>query len=138
MDGFININKPKDFTSHDVLNVLKRSFRSTKIGHGGTLDPNATGVLVVCLGKATKLQDYIMGNTKTYVAEITFGWDSPTLDTDSDVQKVDPDFALDAAKLNTVLKDFVGPIQQVPPMVSAIKNNGVPLYKLAKKGISLE
>ena len=64
MDGFININKPKNFTSHDVLNVLKRSFRGTKISHAGTLDPAATGVLPVCIGKATKLQDYIMGAKK--------------------------------------------------------------------------
>lgn len=80
MDGFININKPKDFTSQDVLNVIKRSFRGTKIGHGGTLDPGATGVLPVCLGKCTKLQDYVMGCEKTYIAQLTFGCHSSTLD----------------------------------------------------------
>lgn len=138
MDGFININKPKEFTSHDVLNVLKRSFRGMKIGHGGTLDPGATGVLPVCLGKATKLQDYIMGSKKTYEAVIVFGCDSPTLDKDGEVTITDPDFTLDQEALTAALESFVGEIEQVPPMVSAIKKNGVPLYKLAQKGKEVE
>lgn len=138
MDGFININKPKNFTSHDVLNVLKRSFRGTKIGHAGTLDPAATGVLPVCIGKATKLQDYIMGAKKTYEAVIVFGCDSPTLDRDGDVTVTDPTFSLNVEALNLAVKGLTGEIQQIPPMVSAIKKDGIPLYKLAHKGQSIE
>ena len=108
MDGFININKPKNFTSHDVLNVLKRSFRGTKIGHAGTLDPAATGVLPVCIGKATKLQDYIMGAKKTYEAVIVFGCDSPTLDRDGDVTVTDPTFSLNVEALNLAVKGLTG------------------------------
>lgn len=138
MDGFININKPKDFTSQDVLNVIKRSFRGTKIGHGGTLDPGATGVLPVCLGKCTKLQDYVMGCQKTYIAQITFGCHSSTLDKDGDCLIVNESFELDRGNLEAVLPQFIGDIQQVPPMVSAIKKDGVALYKLALKGIELD
>lgn len=138
MDGFININKPKDFTSQDVLNVIKRSFRGTKIGHGGTLDPGATGVLPVCLGKCTKLQDYVMGCQKTYIAQLTFGCHSSTLDKDGDWTVVNKDFQLDRGRLEAVLPQFIGEIQQIPPMVSAIKKDGVALYKLAHKGIELD
>ena len=138
MDGFINVNKPKDFTSQDVLNVIKRNFRGTKIGHGGTLDPGATGVLPVCLGKGTKLQDHIMGGEKTYIAEIAFGCDSPTLDMDGDYEICDKGFSLEAEDLLSILPEFIGEIGQVPPMVSAIKRKGVPLYKLARKGKSVE
>ncbi|MEG2637955.1 MAG: tRNA pseudouridine(55) synthase TruB [Clostridiales bacterium] len=137
MDGFININKPKDFTSHDVVSVLKRSFRGIKIGHGGTLDPDATGVLPICLGKGTKLQDYVMGQQKKYRAEIIFGYHSPTLDKDGDYFIYDENFTLDSDKLNEVLPDFIGEISQIPPMVSAIKKDGVPLYKLAQRGIEI-
>ncbi|MEG1821313.1 MAG: bifunctional riboflavin kinase/FAD synthetase [Clostridiales bacterium] len=137
MDGFININKPKDFTSHDVVSVLKRSFRGIKIGHGGTLDPDATGVLPICLGKGTKLQDYVMGQQKKYRAEIIFGYHSPTLDKDGDYFIYDENFTLDSDKLNEVLPDFIGEISQIPPMVSAIKKDGVALYKLAQRGIEI-
>ncbi len=138
MDGFININKPRNFTSHDVLNVLKRSFPGVKIGHGGTLDPGATGVLPICLGKGTKLQDYVMGGKKTYVAEIQFGYDSPTLDKDGDYFVYDAEFYLEQHKLSQALTELQGAIEQVPPMVSAIKKDGVPLYKLARKGQKVE
>lgn len=137
MDGFININKPKDFTSHDVVNVIKRNFRGEKIGHGGTLDPAATGVLPICLGKATKLQSYVMGLTKVYCADIIFGYDSPTLDMDGEYEFIDPDFLLEEDKLSQVLQQFTGEISQIPPMVSAIKKDGVPLYKLAQKGVEI-
>lgn len=138
MDGFLIISKPKDFTSHDVVNVLKRSFPKTKIGHGGTLDPDATGVLVVCLGAATKLQSYVMGTTKVYESDIVFGLQSPTLDLDGDVEEVDASFFLERTRLMAALERFQGEIDQIPPMVSAIKKDGVPLYKLARKGMDVE
>ena len=138
MDGFINIHKPADYTSQDVLSVLKRSFRGHKLGHGGTLDPAATGVLVVCLGSATKLQDRIMHGEKVYETDVVFGLDSPTLDMDGEYTVVDADYVLDRTALEQVIDRFVGEQEQVPPMVSAIKKDGVPLYKLARRGIEVE
>mgnify|MGYP000912402147 CR=1 FL=1 len=138
MDGFINLYKPPGFTSHDALNIIRRSFPGTKIGHGGTLDPDATGVLPVCLGKATKLQDLVMGQTKVYEADVIFGLTSLSLDTSGEVSVTDEGFVLDKENLKTVLKSFVGEQMQLPPAVSAIKQGGVPLYKLARKGRQVE
>lgn len=138
MDGFINLYKPKDFTSHDALNIIRRHFPGTKIGHGGTLDPDATGVLPVCLGKATKLQDMVMGQTKVYETDVIFGLTSLSLDRSGEVTVTDENFVLDEEKLNTVVQEFVGEQMQLPPAVSAIKQKGVPLYKLAKKGQPVE
>lgn len=138
MDGFINLFKPKKFTSHDALNIVRRSFPGTKIGHGGTLDPDATGVLPVCLGKATRLQEYVMGKQKQYEADIVFGITALSLDMSGDITVVDDAFQLDEEKLGEVLAGFIGVQQQIPPVISAIKKNGVPLYKLAKKGQEVE
>lgn len=138
MDGFVNLYKPKDFTSHDALNIVRRNFRGTKIGHGGTLDPDATGVLPVCIGKGTKLQDLVMGGDKAYEADVIFGVTSLSLDCGSDLTVTDADFILDREKLEQVLKDFLGKQLQIPPVVSAIKQNGVPLYKLARRGETVE
>ncbi|HMM05746.1 MAG TPA: bifunctional riboflavin kinase/FAD synthetase [Clostridiales bacterium] len=138
MDGFINLYKPPGFTSHDALNIVRRSFPATKIGHGGTLDPAATGVLPVCLGKATKLQDMVMGQTKVYEADVIFGLTSLSLDMSGEVRVTDRSFILDEENLKTVLKSFVGEQMQLPPAVSAIKQGGVPLYKLARKGQQVE
>lgn len=138
MDGFINLYKPPGFTSHDALNIIRRSFPGTKIGHGGTLDPAATGVLPVCLGKATKLQDMVMGQTKVYEADVIFGLTSLSLDMSGEVRVTDRNFVLDEENLKTVLKSFVGEQMQLPPAVSAIKQGGVPLYKLARKGQQVE
>lgn len=138
MDGFINLYKPKDFTSHDALNIVRRSFPGTKIGHGGTLDPAATGVLPVCLGKATKLQELVMGQTKVYETDVIFGLTSLSLDMSDDVTVTDENFVLDVEKLREVLQGLIGEQMQLPPVVSAIKRQGVPLYKLAKKGQAVD
>ncbi|MBQ1252074.1 MAG: bifunctional riboflavin kinase/FAD synthetase [Firmicutes bacterium] len=138
MDGFINLYKPKDFTSHDALNIVRRNFRGTKIGHGGTLDPDATGVLPVCIGKGTKLQDLVMGGDKAYEADVIFGLTSVSLDCGSEVTVTDENYKLDTDRLDTVVKEFIGKQEQFPPMVSAIKRNGVPLYKLARKGETVD
>lgn len=138
MDGFINLYKPKAFTSHDALNIIRRNFRGTKVGHGGTLDPDATGVLPVCIGKGTKLQDLVMGGDKAYRADVIFGLTSLSLDCGEEVTVTDDHYALDTVKLKTVLRSFLGKQEQYPPMVSAIKQNGVPLYKLARRGKTVE
>lgn len=138
MDGFINLYKPANFTSHDALNIVRRSFRGTKIGHGGTLDPDATGVLPVCIGKGTKLQDLVMGGNKAYEADVIFGLTSLSLDRGSEVTVTDDAYVLDVEKLEQVLKGFVGKQMQIPPAVSAIKKNGVPLYKRARRGETVE
>lgn len=138
MDGFINLYKPKDFTSHDALNIVRRNFRGTKIGHGGTLDPDATGVLPVCIGKGTKLQDLVMGGDKAYQADVIFGLTSVSLDCGSEVIVTDANYKLDVDRLKKVLAGFIGKQEQYPPMVSAIKQNGVPLYKLARRGETVE
>lgn len=138
MDGFINLYKPKNFTSHDALNIIRRSFRGTKIGHGGTLDPDATGVLPVCLGKATRLQDLVMDGDKVYETDIIFGLNSVSLDCSGEVTETCEEFFLDTERLKKVLFSFTGEQEQFPPAVSAIKRNGVPLYKLVRKGIEVE
>lgn len=138
MDGFINLYKPKDFTSHDALNIVRRNFRGTKIGHGGTLDPDATGVLPVCIGKGTKLQDLVMGGDKAYQADVIFGLTSLSLDCGEEVTVTDNHYILDTERLRAVLASFIGKQEQYPPAVSAIKQNGVPLYKLARRGKAVE
>ncbi|MGM9567629.1 MAG: bifunctional riboflavin kinase/FAD synthetase [Clostridia bacterium] len=138
MDGFINLYKPANFTSHDALNIVRRFFRGTKIGHGGTLDPDATGVLPVCIGKGTKLQDLVMGGDKAYEADVIFGLDSLSLDRGSEVTVTDDAFVLDRDQLEQVLERFIGKQMQYPPVVSAIKQNGVPLYKRARRGETVE
>lgn len=138
MDGFVNLYKPKDFTSHDALNIVRRYFRGTKIGHGGTLDPDATGVLPVCIGKGTKLQDLVMGGDKAYEADVIFGLTSLSLDCGGEVTVTDRDFRLDFEKLAQVLKNLQGKQMQIPPLVSAIKQEGVPLYKRARRGETVE
>ncbi len=138
MDGFINLYKPKDFTSHDALNIVRRCFPGTKIGHGGTLDPAATGVLPVCLGRGTKLQDLVMGGDKAYETDVVFGVDSLSLDLSGDFTVTDPDFVPDRALLEKVLAELTGAQLQVPPVISAIKRGGVPLYKRARRGEKVE
>lgn len=138
MDGFIVINKSAGMTSHDVVNKVRRKLSTKKVGHTGTLDPMATGVLVLCIGEATRLSEYLVGGKKTYRAEITFGIETNTFDMDGDIIKDIPTSDLDIDKIKLASLDFIGEIQQMPPMVSAIKKDGVPLYKLARKGITIE
>ena len=123
MDGFINLYKPANFTSHDALNIVRRSFRGTKIGHGGTLDPDATGVLPVCIGKGTKLQDLVMGGDKAYEADVIFGLTSLSLDRGSEVTVTDDTYVLDVEKLEQVLKGFVGKQMQIPPQQALQKQH---------------
>lgn len=140
--GFLNIYKPADYTSHDVVAVLRRHLpRKTKVGHTGTLDPQATGVLPVCIGKATRLAEYFKPLPKVYLAELTLGASTTTYDAWGEFTE-----KAEAAALQHITADdvrqaaarFVGRIEQVPPMMSAVKINGQKLYKLAHKGIEVE
>lgn len=134
--GIINVYKEKGFTSHDVVAIL-RKLTGCKAGHTGTLDPAAEGVLPICLGRATKLADYIMAADKTYVAEFVPGITTDTYDTSGEIvtrNAVD----LTTADVAQAAAGFVGKLKQLPPMYSAIKINGKKLYELARKGESVE
>lgn len=138
MDGIININKPKGITSFDVIRKLRKILSIKKIGHTGTLDPLATGVLLVCVGKATKLAQDIEAHSKEYVAEFELGYKTDTYDTEGTIIDKVENFSISKNELEDVLKKFVGNIKQIPPMYSAIKINGQKLYDLARKGETVE
>lgn len=130
--GFLNINKPKGVSSHDVIYYVRKVLGIKQVGHSGTLDPLATGVLVVGIGSATRLFEFLE-EEKEYIAEIKFGYKSETLDTEGECIKVE-DFFPDESKLNRVLNEFLGESEQVPPKYSAVKVKGKKLYELARKG----
>jgi tRNA pseudouridine55 synthase len=138
LDGAILIDKPAGPTSHDVVDVIRRQFGIKKVGHCGTLDPNATGLLIIVLGRGTKLSERLMGDDKVYEGAIKFGETTDSYDIDGEIleTKIVPPLTLE--QLNEVAAQFIGDLMQIPPMVSAIKKNGVPLYKLARKGIEVE
>lgn len=138
MNGFLIANKPTGITSSNlVVFVRKRLPRGTSVGHGGTLDPEASGVLPVCVGSATRLFDYIIDKKKTYVAEIQLGVETDTQDATGQVVAQAPVEA-GADEIRTVLPQFIGEIEQIPPMYSAIKRGGKRLYQLARKGEVIE
>ena len=138
MNGFLNINKPTGRTSSDaVVFVRKRLPKGTAVGHGGTLDPEASGVLPVCVGSATRLFDYIIDKQKTYVARIRLGVETDTQDATGQVVAEHP-VKVGEAELRAALPRFIGDIQQVPPMYFALKRDGKRLYKLARKGQTVE
>jgi tRNA pseudouridine55 synthase len=134
--GIINIYKEKGYTSHDVVAIV-RKITGTKAGHTGTLDPNAEGVLPICLGRATKLADYIMGQDKTYLAEVVLGVTTDTGDMTGEVLSRNG-ADIDPALFAKVVAGFHGERWQTPPMYSAIKINGKKLYELARKGQTVE
>ena len=137
MDGIINLNKPAGITSHTAVSKIRRILGQKRVGHTGTLDPLATGVLPICAGKATKAADLIMAQDKTYVAGIKLGITSDTHDTQGTITTVcTPDISLDQIK--QAADTFVGQIMQTPPMYSAIKIDGKKLYELARKGVEIE
>lgn len=137
MNGIIIVKKEKGFTSHDVVAKLRGILQKKKIGHTGTLDPDATGVLPVCVGKATKVCDLLTNKDKTYVAEVKLGITTDTLDMTGEVLS-QKEVQLSEEDLRKTLEQFRGNIEQVPPMYSAIKVNGKKLYELARKGIEVE
>jgi tRNA pseudouridine55 synthase len=138
LDGAILVDKPAGPTSHDVVDAIRRKFGIKKVGHCGTLDPNATGLLIVVLGRGTKLSERLMGDDKVYEGTIKFGEATDSYDCDGEITASLPVMPMTLDQLNEEAAKFIGDIMQVPPMVSAIKKNGVPLYKLARKGIEVE
>ena len=138
MDGIFNVLKPPGMTSHDVIGFLRRALNTKKIGHGGTLDPDAAGVLPVFAGTATRLLSYAMEGRKQYIAEFTLGEQRDTGDDSGTLVKTMPVPELSEAKLKEVLQSFLGKQIPLPPMYSAVKINGQKLYQLARKGFEVE
>ena len=134
MFGFLNIYKPKGMTSFDVVRVLRKILKIKQIGHTGTLDPLAEGVLPICIGKSTKLIDYLKED-KGYIADLQFGFISDTYDTEGIIQKVSEN-KISKSKLIEILKELQGEIEQIPPIYSAIKIKGKKLYEYAREGKS--
>jgi len=135
--GVINIYKEKGITSHDVVNIVRKSLDNIKTGHTGTLDPEAEGVLPICIGKATKIADYIASDIKEYRAELLLGVSTSTQDITGEVLKksdVDIDFEL----IKKTIMSFIGEYWQIPPMYSAIKVNGRRLYEIAREGKEIQ
>lgn len=133
MDGIFNIYKEKGFTSHDVVAIVRRTLHMNKVGHTGTLDPDAEGVLPVCVGKATKLSDIIMDGRKSYRAMLRLGMTTTTEDASGEVLERRA-VVFDEEQIRSVVAGFVGQLEQVPPMYSAVKVNGKKLYELAREG----
>jgi len=138
LDGAILIDKPAGPTSHDVVDAIRRRFQIKKVGHCGTLDPNATGLLIIVLGRGTKLSERLMGDDKVYEGTIKFGETTDSYDVDGEITASLPVPPMTLDQLNEEAAKFVGDLMQMPPMVSAIKIKGVPLYKMARKGIEIE
>ena len=138
MDGIIVVDKPKGLTSHDVVLRIRRRFNIRKVGHAGTLDPLATGVLIMLLGKCTKYFNQFVAFDKAYKATLILGQRTTTADTEGDTISLKSCEGITKEQVEKVFKKFEGEIQQVPPMVSAIKVNGRKLYELARKGIEIK
>ncbi len=139
MDGIIVINKQKEYTSHDVVAKLKKKLNISKVGHTGTLDPNATGVLPILIGKGTKFSKYLINHDKIYEVELELGKKTDTADIEGKVieeKNVDEKYIKE--NLLQVLESFVGKQEQIPPMYSAIKKNGKKLYEYARAGETVE
>ena len=137
MNGVINVYKPTGMTSYDVVHKMKKICNTKKVGHTGTLDPEASGVLPICIGRATKLVDYIMDDYKVYKAELLLGTVTDTYDREGRIIETSEVTATEEEVI-TAIKKFQGEISQIPPMYSALKVNGQRLYDLARKGIEIE
>lgn len=137
MEGIIVIDKPKGISSFDVIRKLRKILKIKKIGHTGTLDPLATGLMLICVGKATKLASELESKEKTYKASFEFGYLTDSLDSEGKILKTCCK-QIDLKDLEISIKKFIGDIKQVPPMYSALKINGKKLYELARKGIEVE
>ena len=139
MDGFINVLKPTGLSSHDVVDIVRRIFKQKRVGHAGTLDPAAAGILPVALGRAARLVEYMEGADKSYRAEIAFGYATDTGDVYGEViESVENPVQPSEEELRSVLGRFVGVITQTPPAYSAIKVGGQRAYDLARQGAAVE
>lgn len=137
-EGVLLLDKPSGMTSHDVVDRVRRKLRMKRIGHAGTLDPMATGLLIILVGKSTKLSQYLMGLDKVYEGTVCFGTATTTHDAEGEVTETKPVPELDEAGVKAAMDKFLGDQYQTPPMFSAKKVGGVPLYKLARKGKEVE
>jgi tRNA pseudouridine55 synthase len=138
MEGVLLVDKPQGLTSHDVVYRLRRKLSMKKIGHAGTLDPMATGLLIMLIGKATRISQFLISNDKVYEGEATLGVVTDSQDAEGEIMETRPVPELSASQVKDVMKTFLGDQYQTPPMHSAIKIGGVPLYKLARKGEEVE
>lgn len=138
MNLVINLNKPKGITSHQAVEKVRRSSGIKKAGHAGTLDPLATGVLLVCTGEATKITRFLSDLDKEYVVVVKLGEKTDTYDVEGTVTEKTEGFSLGKEDIERILPGFTGTIEQVPPMYSAVKMGGKPLYKLARQGVTVE
>ncbi len=138
IDGILLLNKPLHMTSNGALQRIKRLFGAKKAGHTGSLDPLATGMLPICFGEATKVSQFLLDSDKHYQVEVKLGIKTTTGDAEGEILETRPVVDVTTEKLLTVLKQFTGKIQQIPPMFSAIKHQGKPLYELARQGIEIE
>jgi tRNA pseudouridine55 synthase len=135
-DGILNIDKPQGITSHDAVLAVRRISGIRRVGHAGTLDPMATGVLVVCVGRATRLVEYLMAMEKAYEGTVRLGVETTTYDAEGEITREVP-VAIEQRQVQDALQRFQGTVQQVPPMYSAVKQGGQPLYKLARQGVTV-
>ena len=138
LNGILSIDKPAGMTSHDVVGRVRRVAHLKRVGHAGTLDPDATGVLLVCLGQATRLSDYLADEGKDYRAVLTLGQTTTTEDASGEVLTEADAAHITEADLTALLPRFTGDIHQVPPMVSAVHHEGKRLYELARAGVTVE
>jgi tRNA pseudouridine55 synthase len=138
MDGILNINKPADMTSHDVVQCIRKLIKQKKVGHAGTLDPQAGGVLVILLGKATKLAERLKADSKEYIASMKLGINTTTQDAWGKIIERKYNFNIQKEAIEKVFLDFIGEIHQIPPMFSALHHKGKRLYELARQGKEVE
>ena len=136
--GVLNLNKPPKLTSRQAVDRVKRILDAKKAGHGGTLDPDATGVLLICLGDGTKLFEALQAGTKEYEGTLILGVTTDTLDANGQIIKTADTSQITADQIRSACQQFIGEIEQMPPMFSAVKHKGKPLYKLARRGIEVE
>ena len=137
ISGVFNVDKPRGITSHKVVSIVRRVTGIRKVGHAGALDPMATGVLLLCVGRATRVAEYLTRSDKSYQATVRLGVETDTYDADGQVVHTRP-VRVGRNEVEAALAEFCGSISQIPPMYSAVKQAGQPLYKLARRGISVE
>lgn len=137
MDGIINVLKPPGMSSHQVVSFVRKQLKIKRVGHTGTLDPGASGVLPIVVGKATRLSEYLMDHAKTYVVELTLGISTTSQDASGATVSLNTDFSLSPKQLAEAIASFQGSILQIPPMASAIRVDGKRLYELDRQGISI-